>query len=34
MTEAELNNYSQRSQIYGEIDAMRWVVQQHPPANP
>jgi len=34
MTDAELNNYVQRSQIYGEIAAMRWVVQQHPPANP
>jgi hypothetical protein len=34
MTEAELNNYIRRSQIYGEIAAMKWVVQQHPPANP
>jgi hypothetical protein len=34
MTEAELNNYTQRSQIYGEIEAMKWVIQQHPPNNP
>jgi hypothetical protein len=34
MTEAELNNYSQRSQLYGEIEAMKWVVQQHPPTKP
>ena len=34
MTEAELNNYRRRSQIYGETAAMQWVVQQHPPANP
>lgn len=34
MTDAELNNYFQRSLIYGETAAMRWVVQQHPPNNP
>ena len=33
LTDAELNNYVQRSQIYGEAAAMQWVVQQHPPAN-
>ena len=33
MTEAELNNYYRRSQIYGETAAMQWIVQQHPPAN-
>ncbi len=34
MTEDEMVNYSKRMQIYGEIDAMRWVVQQHSPAKP
>jgi len=27
-------SYAERMKIYGEIDAMRWVVQQHPPNNP
>ena len=34
LTDAELNNYSKRSQIYGEVAAMQWVIQQHPPADP
>jgi hypothetical protein len=34
MTEAELNTYSRRSQIYGETAAMQWVIQQHPSGNP
>jgi len=34
LTDAELNNYVQRSRIYGEAAAMQWVVQQHPPASP
>jgi hypothetical protein len=34
LTDAELNNYFQRSRIYGEIAARQWVVQQHPPVNP
>jgi hypothetical protein len=31
MTEEEENSYFERSKIYGEADAMRWVLQQHPP---
>jgi hypothetical protein len=27
-----MNNYMQRLKIYGEIDAMKWLIQQHPPA--
>ncbi|HXR04081.1 MAG TPA: hypothetical protein VN836_05170 [Verrucomicrobiae bacterium] len=34
LTESELIIYSRRSQIYGEVEAWRWVVQQHPPNNP
>ena len=34
MTESELSIYYKRSQIYGEVEAERWVVQQHPPNNP
>jgi hypothetical protein len=34
LTDAELNNYVQRSRIYGEAAAMQWVVQQHPAASP
>ncbi|MDE3066010.1 MAG: hypothetical protein KGJ60_00520 [Verrucomicrobiota bacterium] len=34
LTGAEKANYIQRLQIYGELDAMRWVVQQHPPSTP
>jgi lipopolysaccharide export system protein LptA len=31
MTEEEENSYFDRSKIYGEVDAMRWMLQQHPP---
>jgi hypothetical protein len=34
LTEEEMASYLQRSKIYGEFDAMRWAVQQHPPNNP
>ena len=34
MTESEMVNFTERMKIYGEVDAMRWVVQQHPPTNP
>jgi hypothetical protein len=31
MTEEEENSYFERSKIYGEVDAMQWLIQQHPP---
>jgi hypothetical protein len=34
LSAAELNNYYRRAQIYGEIEAQKWVIQQHPPAVP
>jgi len=34
LTEAEMLNYLDRKKTYGEMNAMRWVVQQHPPGNP
>jgi hypothetical protein len=34
LTPEEMAGYIERMKIYGEIDAMRWVVQQHPPNNP
>ncbi len=34
LTDEEMASYLTRSKIYGEFDAMRWVVRQHPPANP
>jgi hypothetical protein len=34
LTEEEMADYFQRSKIYGEAEAKRWVIQQHPPANP
>jgi hypothetical protein len=34
MTEDEIVNYVERSRSYGEIDAMKWAIQQHPPGNP
>lgn len=34
LTDAELNNYVQRSRIYGEAAAKEWGIQQHPPATP
>ena len=30
----EMAGFSERMKIYGQIDAMRWVVQQHPPTSP
>jgi hypothetical protein len=32
MTEAELYNYFRRAQIYGQMEAMKWAMQQHPEA--
>jgi len=34
MSPDEMANYSQRIKIFGEIPAMQWVIQQHPPTNP
>jgi hypothetical protein len=34
LTDAEKVSYIERSQTYGELAAMRWVVQQYPPSNP
>ncbi|HMD53687.1 MAG TPA: hypothetical protein VKJ65_03955, partial [Phycisphaerae bacterium] len=31
MTPDEMTSYAERSKIYGEIGAMQWLVQQHPP---
>jgi hypothetical protein len=31
MTQDEMASYAERSKIYGEIGAMQWLVQQHPP---
>ena len=31
LTEEEQNSFSERVKIYGEIPAMQWVIQQHPP---
>lgn len=31
MTPDEMTSYAERSKIYGEIPAMQWLVQQHPP---
>jgi hypothetical protein len=30
LAEEEMAGYAERKIIYGEVDAMRWVVQQHP----
>jgi len=30
-TDSELASYQERSRLYGELDAMRWLVAQHPP---
>jgi hypothetical protein len=30
-SEAERDNYTERMKIYGEVPAMRWFLQQHPP---
>jgi len=34
MTEDEIVGELERSKIYGETEAMNWVIQQHPPSNP
>jgi hypothetical protein len=34
MSPDEMVNYSERIKIYGELPAMNWVIQQHPPNNP
>jgi hypothetical protein len=34
MSPDELVNYSERIKIYGETEAAKWVIQQHPPAVP
>ena len=34
LSDEEINAYFQRMKIYGEREAMKWVVQQHPPATP
>jgi len=34
LTEEEMVNYSKQMQIYGEVDAEKWVIRQHPPGNP
>jgi hypothetical protein len=34
MSPDEMVNYSERAKIYGELPAMKWVIQQHPPNNP
>ncbi|HZL13415.1 MAG TPA: hypothetical protein VFC85_04670, partial [Verrucomicrobiae bacterium] len=31
LTPDEMTSYVERSKIYGEIPAMQWVIQQHPP---
>ncbi|MGH7951521.1 MAG: hypothetical protein ACREFE_06340 [Limisphaerales bacterium] len=31
LTQDEMNGYIERSKIYGEIEAEKWVIQQHPP---
>jgi hypothetical protein len=32
LSEEEMSGYLDRSKIYGEAEAMKWVIQQHPPA--
>ena len=34
MSPDEIANYSERMKLYGEIPAMQWVIQQHPPTDP
>jgi hypothetical protein len=34
LTDEESFAYRERMKIYGETEAMKWVIQQHPPANP
>ena len=34
MTDAEMAGYTQRMKIFGELEAMKWAAQLHPPASP
>ncbi|HEY2330242.1 MAG TPA: hypothetical protein VGI63_10570 [Verrucomicrobiae bacterium] len=34
MSDSETASYMQRVKIYGEVEAMKWVIEQHPPAVP
>ncbi|HKW29303.1 MAG TPA: hypothetical protein VJT54_08215 [Verrucomicrobiae bacterium] len=34
LTDDEIAGYYDRTKIYGEIEAMKWVIQQHPSSNP
>lgn len=34
LTEEEMGGYFEQIKLHGELDAMRWAVQQHPPGNP
>lgn len=34
LTDDEIAGYYDRTKIYGEISAMKWVIQQHPPDKP
>jgi hypothetical protein len=34
LTDDEIADYYDRAKINGEISAMKWVIQQHPPGNP
>ena len=34
MSDSETASYMQRLEIYGELEAMKWLIQQHPPAVP
>ena len=34
MSDSETASYMQRMKIYGEVAAMKWAIQQHPPADP
>ena len=34
MSESESASYMKRMQIYGEVEAMKWLIQQHPSASP
>ena len=33
MSPDEMLNYSERMKIYGETEAAKWAIQQHPPAD-
>jgi hypothetical protein len=33
LTPDEINRYVERAKIFGELNAMKWVIQQHPPAD-